>query len=437
MKYKLIYCLLVLSTYAPSYAQTAYTDVNNNFSISQNIIGNLIASGNIYASKVYLNSKDAFGNSGNFLYINSSNDFTSGVYFGSRIRVLGNISPYSYSNTYMSNSNGHLYELGNRVLTKAGGEIDGNIGIGISPEGYGKLVVKQSIDNQDGGIRIIQSPNGNQSSRMFMDSSGNFIIKRASQNGISFKNGGGLDVNETTIFNNDLLLNSKFVIGINGPAPISINTSTSNGSYIDLGNTNGPAIGIIRAFSVDGYQAEFNLGGIKTVGINELGGNTLIQGNLEALKVKVTATPGSVPDYVFSKDYALRTIPELEEFIKANSHLPNIPNAKEIETNGQNLGEMQLRLLEKIEELTLYLIQENKENSNFKEQITTVQGENTELKNKVQQLESVGISPVGRASGANEMQLKELDSLKEENKELKETLSALVKRIEKLENKKK
>jgi hypothetical protein len=95
----------------------------------------------------------------------------------------------------------------------------------------------------------------------------------------------------------------------------------------------------------------------------EVNGNAIIEGNLEVQKVKVTAQPGSVPDYVFSKDYALRTIPELEAFIKANSHLPNIPNANEIETNGQNLGEMQLKLLEKIEELTLYLIEENRENS--------------------------------------------------------------------------
>ncbi len=92
----------------------------------------------------------------------------------------------------------------------------------------------------------------------------------------------------------------------------------------------------------------------------EVFGNTLIQGNLEATKVKVTATPGSVPDYVFQPNYKLKTLNELEAFIKANSHLPNIPNAKEIETNGQNLGDLQLKLLEKIEELTLYTIEQQK-----------------------------------------------------------------------------
>jgi len=95
-------------------------------------------------------------------------------------------------------------------------------------------------------------------------------------------------------------------------------------------------------------------------GTTFLGGNTTIQGNLEASKVKVTATPGSVPDYVFQPNYKLKTLNELEAFIKANSHLPNIPNASEIETNGQDVGEMQLKLLEKIEELTLYTIEQEK-----------------------------------------------------------------------------
>jgi len=113
-----------------------------------------------------------------------------------------------------------------------------------------------------------------------------------------------------------------------------------------------------------------------------LGGNTLIQGNLEALKVKVTATPGSVPDYVFQPNYKLQTLNELEAFIKANSHLPNIPNAKEIETNGQDLGDLQLKLLEKIEELTLYLIEENKERDILKK-------ENSHLKERLAKVEAL------------------------------------------------
>ncbi|MBO3697853.1 hypothetical protein [Roseivirga sp. E12] len=90
-------------------------------------------------------------------------------------------------------------------------------------------------------------------------------------------------------------------------------------------------------------------------------GKTVINGNLESKKVKVTATPGSVPDYVFANDYKLRTLTELENYINTNRHLPNIPSAKEVEKNGQDVGGMQLKLLEKVEELVLYTIEQQKQ----------------------------------------------------------------------------
>jgi|OM-RGC.v1.014967236 hypothetical protein len=94
-----------------------------------------------------------------------------------------------------------------------------------------------------------------------------------------------------------------------------------------------------------------------------------VNGDFESKKIKVTATPGSVPDYVFKPDYELRSLPELESYIKANSHLPNVPSAKEVEANGQDVGDMQLKLLEKIEELTLYMIEQNKEMTKLRQEI--------------------------------------------------------------------
>lgn len=67
------------------------------------------------------------------------------------------------------------------------------------------------------------------------------------------------------------------------------------------------------------------------------------------------------PDYVFARNYNLRPLHELERFIKQNNHLPNIPSAKEIEKSGFDVGDMHKRLLEKVEELTLYIIQLKKE----------------------------------------------------------------------------
>jgi len=67
------------------------------------------------------------------------------------------------------------------------------------------------------------------------------------------------------------------------------------------------------------------------------------------------------PDYVFAKNYRLRPLSELENFILQNNHLPNVPSAKEVERSGFDVGDMNKRLLEKVEELTLYIIQLKKE----------------------------------------------------------------------------
>ncbi|MFY0592010.1 hypothetical protein [Roseivirga sp.] len=119
------------------------------------------------------------------------------------------------------------------------------------------------------------------------------------------------------------------------------------------------------AAAYDGLLLQYDVNG--DVGIPD--GDLVVNGNIESKKVKVTATPGTVPDYVFKSDYKLRSLSELESYIKTNSHLPNIPSAKEVETKGQNVGEMQLKLLEKIEELTLYLIELEKKVNLQKQEI--------------------------------------------------------------------
>jgi len=88
-------------------------------------------------------------------------------------------------------------------------------------------------------------------------------------------------------------------------------------------------------------------------------GDLGIKGKLTAAEVNVKS--GGWADYVFLPDYLLMPLPELEAYIKHNGHLPNIPTEAEVLQKGIGLGEMNAKLLEKIEELTLYIIeQENK-----------------------------------------------------------------------------
>ena len=72
---------------------------------------------------------------------------------------------------------------------------------------------------------------------------------------------------------------------------------------------------------------------------------------------KYTTTLGNIPDYVFKPSYNLMPLPELRDYIKTNQHLPNIPSAAEYEKTGVDLGEMNRLLLEKVEELTLYILE--------------------------------------------------------------------------------
>ena len=65
--------------------------------------------------------------------------------------------------------------------------------------------------------------------------------------------------------------------------------------------------------------------------------------------------------YVFSDDYKLKPLPDLESFISTHSHLPEIPSANEMQEDGVDINEMQIKLLQKIEELTLYIIEQDKQ----------------------------------------------------------------------------
>jgi hypothetical protein len=86
----------------------------------------------------------------------------------------------------------------------------------------------------------------------------------------------------------------------------------------------------------------------------------------EEVKVQLYA---AWPDYVFSNNYKLMPLEQLEQSINANKHLPNIPAAAEVEKNGISLGDMNKRLMEKVEELTLYIIDLNKKNNVLAEKV--------------------------------------------------------------------
>ena len=113
---------------------------------------------------------------------------------------------------------------------------------------------------------------------------------------------------------------------------------------------------------------------IGSVGTPNIAGYKLFvdQGILtEKVKVAV-ATSTQWADHVFYNGYGLMSLGEVEQFIKANHHLPNVPSAAEMVNEGNDLGKTDAKLLEKIEELTLYMIELKKENETLKKELAAL-----------------------------------------------------------------
>ncbi len=135
------------------------------------------------------------------------------------------------------------------------------------------------------------------------------------------------------------------------------NNGQTNGSYVFQTAT----VGGGKSFSIT------NAGRIG-IGTTAPDAKLTVKGNIHAEEVMVDLNvPG--PDYVFEEDYPLLSLAELKAYVTANKHLPEVPSAAEMEDNGINVGEMNLILLKKIEELTLHVIRQQEEIDALKKQL--------------------------------------------------------------------
>ncbi|MBC31450.1 MAG: hypothetical protein CMH48_11465 [Muricauda sp.] len=107
-----------------------------------------------------------------------------------------------------------------------------------------------------------------------------------------------------------------------------------------------------------------------------------VDGKIIAEEVRVELS-GNWPDYVFEKGYDLPTLDEIKKHIEEKGHLPNIPSTKEVKANGIELGEMNRLLLEKIEELTLYILSQERKLEKLNHHLNQYKG----LEQRIKQLE--------------------------------------------------
>jgi hypothetical protein len=194
-------------------------------------------------------------------------------------------------------------------------------------QGKGVVLVNANGKLSNGGdiIKAVYKDNYNTSPCLVDPNTGNIIY----QNPIWQH-----DAQRIYVLNNNCLPDVKVGIGVKPTAKLHI-----------VENNIGTTHPILVEKAMPGGQAPYKLLELDYKGV------------LHAREVKVDLD-GSWPDYVFQDSYSLMPIKELKEFISINKHLPNVPSATEISSEGINVGEISKVTIEKIEELTLYIIKQ-------------------------------------------------------------------------------
>ncbi|MBC7936361.1 MAG: hypothetical protein H7Y86_13505 [Rhizobacter sp.] len=242
----------------------------------------------------------------------------------------------------------------------------GSIGAGtlnpaytLDVNGPGRLSGNVYIDN--GFLRIRNTTDAKNWDMLYSSSSNRLMLLEGGMERVLFQNGGnvGIAPNLPTITAG--FPSTKLHIETGQDAGLS---ASSNG-YLMLGPASGTNLIIdnneiiARSGTSAGSLVLQNDGGSVRIGSAAVptGYKFAINGKMICEEVKVKLASSGWPDYVFGDTYKLRSLAEVEQFIIQNKHLPNIPSAAEVEKEGIEVGDMQKRMMEKIEELTLYIIE--------------------------------------------------------------------------------
>lgn len=215
----------------------------------------------------------------------------------------------------------------------------------------------------------------------------------AGSSGLDINWFGGIKLRTSTGIGLQLLQNGNVGIGTDSPAAkLDVNGGARFFDFVSAGSNSW----IWHTPDGDGrktlYVAPMNAANTdwdwsKAFIMNGENGNALLNGKFEAKEIKVTSGPTA--DFVFEEDYQLPKLEEIEKYIREKKHLPEVASAKEMEKEGVNIGEFQIKLLQKIEELTLYSIEQNKQLKFQEEQLRHLQEENKTLKSQSEDIKEL------------------------------------------------
>ncbi|MES2679557.1 MAG: hypothetical protein V4635_06710 [Bacteroidota bacterium] len=227
----------------------------------------------------------------------------------------------------------------------------GFVGVGVdntAPTAALDISDNSNLSNQIEHMKIFGDMNGT------IESTSSFNLNYASNGGFYVNQGTGAFANKFSIYNG--IANMSTDLKVSGKTNVGSQTNAPNSAKLNL-NLNSTNTGASADNALDVYDQSSQ----------KVNFRVKASGYTYAKEINVQLT--TFPDYVFSKDYELESLESLEKYIKQNKHLPNVPTAADVEKNGANLGELSRIQMEKIEELTLYVIELKKEIDDLKKQM--------------------------------------------------------------------
>jgi len=295
--------------------------------------------------------------------------------------------------------------LDNFNVNAAAAYFSGSVGIGTAVQadklaingstrilgGNDLLLQASSSAPNDPGDLIFQAASGAELSRIFSDPNGSgsmkFSIGSIPNEKMVLAPSGNLGIGVTNP------QGKMHIVENNNTASLILESNSAgwgSGMYFKNTAPNGKGYGIYTSsygsFNIADVAAQVDrlfIGANGNVGVgtnlvSDVNYKFFVGGAIRARKVRVDQDVWT--DYVFDKDYTLRPLVEVESFIKKYRHLPDVPSAADVKKEGIDLGENQAVLLKKIEELTLYLIEQNRQLAEQQKQIDAFRQERSDMK---------------------------------------------------------